>query len=40
VRSFLHERGFMNGGRSVGTAGYDEVWEHPRFAEQVARLAK
>lgn len=31
IRQFLHKQGLVNHGRTVGTSGYDELWENPRF---------
>lgn len=38
IRTYLHSKGFMNGGRGVGTAGWDEVWTNPNYHNQVAPL--
>merc|ERR1711990_692350 len=31
IRRFLDSKGMVNGGRGIGTAGYDEGWENPHF---------
>ena len=33
LRGFLLGRGFVRRGRVVGTLGYDELWENPRFPQ-------
>jgi hypothetical protein len=33
IRGFLLGRGFVRHGRVIGTMGYDELWENPRFPE-------